>query len=370
MKILADQYLYRLNDFIPEGVMLHRYNPSDGLPDGVTDYDALLIRTVTAINPETLPNRGKLKFIGTATAGFDHVDRAYLNERGIQFASSEGCNANAVGLYVATVLLKWSVDRNINLRDLKVGIVGCGHTGGRARAHLEGLGVAVAGYDPPKEEREEGFMSVSEEELLDCEILTFHTPLTSGEKEEYPTKHICSHDWLSRGFRVIINAARGGVVDEQALREAKQAGLIGDYILDVWEDEPLFSDLSAENATIATPHIAGYSIESKLRASELVVNQMLEYFQIEANGKSMRDKRSNEESRNEEEDSAKRLELLSQKFDIPEVANRLWTLSNIEYYDRELRKLCGESDPVKAKSFAALRSETKLRTERIRDFEF
>ena len=366
MKILADKYLYKLNNFLPENVHLYLFDPSDGLPVDVCEYDSLLIRTVTRINSSTLPERGRLQFIGTATAGYDHVDHEYLNKIGIHFATSAGCNANAVGLYVATVLLRWSDVRNHNLRELKVGIVGCGHTGSSVRSHLESLGVKVVCYDPPKEMREPEFRSVDTDELLKCDILTFHTPLTYGENEKYPTRYICSHEWLRSRFKMIINAARGEVVDENALISAKQEGSVEDYILDVWEGEPVFSDSIAQNAFIATPHIAGYSIESKLRASEIVVQQMLRFFQLEVDGIIIQDEKNNEKQDLDNSSvSVNRMASLCKEFEIKELSGRLWELSNIEYYDRELMGLCGLSDHVKAKSFATLRSETKLRSEVI-----
>ncbi len=366
MKVLADKFLYKLNKFLPENVHLHLFDPSDGLPEDVSEYDSLLIRTVTRINPSTLPERGRLQFIGTATAGFDHVDSEYLKKSGIHFATSAGCNANAVGLYVSTVLLKWANVKKINLRELKAGIVGCGHTGSSVRLHLESLGVTVVCYDPPKEIREPEFRSADKDELLNCDILTFHTPLTYGENEEYPTRYICSHEWLTHGFKLIINAARGEVVDENALFSAKKKGLVGDYILDVWEGEPVFSDSMAQNAFIATPHIAGYSIESKIRASKIVASQMLRFFQVETNGITKHDEEIREkQDLDNRSESAKKMASLNEELELNELSGRLWKLSNIEYYDREIRCLCGLDDAVKAKLFAALRSETRLRSEVI-----
>src|SRR5690554_2530369 len=171
MKILADHYLYKLSDLIPEDTGLERYIPEEGLPPGATDFDALLIRTVTKINPHTLPHAGNLKFIGTATAGFDHVDITHLEKLGIEFALSEGCNANAVAEYVLTVLYRWAEVSEISLPDKKIGIVGMGNTGGRIAGYLKMLNIEFAGFDPPKQEREPGFISCSTEELLGCDIL-------------------------------------------------------------------------------------------------------------------------------------------------------------------------------------------------------
>lgn len=364
MRILADQYLHGLEKWIPSSICLDRFQPSDGLPESKTDYDALLIRTVTPINCRTLQKAGRLKFIGTATAGFDHVDRDFLKESGIHFAFAAGCNANAVGLYISTSIMRWALLKEIHLDNIQVGIVGCGHTGGKVKVHLNSLGISSVEYDPPKKLREPEFHSASVEELLKCDILTFHTPLTSGPDVEYPTKHMCSNEWLNRGFRLVINAARGGVVDEGALLDSKKKGRVEDFILDVWEGEPLFSDQAATQAFIATPHIAGYSVESKLRASKMVVDQMLHFFQLKTD-RSIAGDQPLEDVDKAGTDSPQRIASLFHNTGFRAVADQLWKGSNIEFYDRELRKICGKDDTVKAKLFAALRSETELRSEHI-----
>ncbi|MFO8127601.1 NAD(P)-dependent oxidoreductase, partial [Yoonia sp.] len=205
MKVLADKYLYKLRELIPADADLELYDPDDGFPENAKRYDALLIRTVTKINEQTLPEPGKLAFIGSATAGFDHVDVNYLNEMGVTFARSEGCNANAVAEYVITALYKWAAERGVDLSSNKVGIVGCGNTGGRVAGYLKKLGVQTVLYDPPKAKIDDDFESSSEKELLECDILTFHTPLTNSNS--YPTEHMCSEEWLKHGFSLIVNTA-------------------------------------------------------------------------------------------------------------------------------------------------------------------
>jgi erythronate-4-phosphate dehydrogenase len=272
MKIIADQYLYKLDEMLPPEAELVRYNPDDGFPEQAVEFDALLIRTVTKINPQTLPNAGRLRFIGSATSGFDHVDTDHLDNLGINFTRSEGCNANAVGEYVITVLYKWAQERGVNLNTNAIGIVGCGNTGGYVNRYMNRLGIKTVLYDPPKAERDGNFRAAGLADLLSCDILTFHTPLSSTGPD--PTFHICSDEWLNHGFDLIINSARGGVVDERALLDAHAKGRIRDFILDTWEREPVFSDEVASEAFIATPHIAGYSKQAKWKASELVAREM------------------------------------------------------------------------------------------------
>ncbi|MFO7799722.1 4-phosphoerythronate dehydrogenase [Rhodohalobacter sp.] len=346
LRIAADQYLQNIDEFLPGGVDLFRFDPSGGLPKNITNYDALLIRTVTPINPQTLPETGNLKFIGTATAGTDHVDQTYLEEKGIQFSQSEGCNANAVAEYIITVLYHWAKKQNIDLKKKTVGIVGCGHTGSAVIRLLKRLDVNYIAYDPPKEIRENDFVSASESELVHADILTFHTPLS--ESGAYPTKHLGGNDWLSRGFDLIVNASRGGVVDENALLKLHQKGKIGNYILDVWEGEPNFSDRVAKHAFIATPHIAGYSTEAKFKASETVVKRLLSFFSLEPKGEPKPAPFNPNDFKFHPETS---------------FADLLWQNNQIHYYDSELRKLIGFPSKKKTEAFAKLRSETKLRHE-------
>ncbi|NBC04860.1 MAG: hypothetical protein GVY20_14295 [Bacteroidetes bacterium] len=346
MKVFADKYLYALDQLIPDDFELETYDPDKGFPKDITRYDALLIRTVTKLNKETLPEAGCLKFVGSATAGFDHVDMDYLNSLGIDFARSEGCNANAVGEYVLTALYHWGQLRNEKIEDLKIGVVGFGNTGGSLIGYLQKLGIEYVAYDPPKAYREKNFKSADLHELLACDILSFHTPLT--QNGTHATYHMCSKHWLDNSFKLIINASRGGVVDEKVLLEAKRLGLVRDFVLDVWENEPVFSDKVAGHAFIATPHIAGYSREAKWKASEIVVRKMVEFF-----GKEYSPPRQNEQPE-------------SSSFAGPEdlsFEDFLWKNHKIDYYSQALRKLVGLSAEQKGQKFADLRSNTPTRFE-------
>lgn len=346
MRILADKYLYALDQLISTDFELTTYDPDLGFPDDVTGYDVLLIRTVTKLNPETLPKAGNLKFVGSATAGFDHVDVEHLNNLGIEFARSEGCNANAVAEYVLTAIYRWGQLRKEDVENLKIGVVGCGNTGGSLIRYLKKIGIDFVPYDPPKAERESDFISAGLDELLSCDILSFHTPLTF--LGQHATFHLCDQDWLKKEFRLVINSSRGGVVDEQDLMGAKDDNLVGDFVLDVWENEPVFSDEVANQALISTPHIAGYSREAKWKASEIVVQKMHEFF-----GKPYSP--PNQKERPEETGLAGP--------DGMTFADFLWKNHKIDYYDRKLRELIGLPDQEKARKFADLRSNTETRFE-------
>lgn len=344
MDILADKYIYKLTEILPDSLNITLFDPYLGLPENVSLFDALLVRTVIPINQKTLPEAGNIKFIGTASAGFDHLDLEYLEKSGISCANSAGCNANAVAEYVVTALYKWASEKNSDLTQKKIGIAGCGATGSALLHLLRKLNLPAVCYDPPKEERTSSFRSASLDELLQCDILSFHTPLSTAGS--HPTFHMCNSTWFQAGFNLIINASRGGVVDEKDLATAHSENKVEDYILDVWENEPGFSDEIAENASIATPHIAGYSKEAKIRATSLIVDQLLQFFG--------------------EEKQAILQNISAEKAGpLPELsfAEFLWKHHKINYYDSELRKLTGLEPSEKSRRFAKLRSETELRVE-------
>jgi erythronate-4-phosphate dehydrogenase len=274
------------------------------------------------------------------------VDIDHLKSIGIEFARSEGCNANAVAEYVLTAIYRWGQVRDEKVEDLKIGVVGCGNTGGSLIGYLKKLGIEYVAYDPPKAEREEKFVSAELDELLTCDILSFHTPLTKDGSHE--THHICNKKWLDNGFMLIINASRGGVVNEKALLEAKRLGFVRDFVLDVWENEPVFFDEVADQTFIATPHIAGYSREAKWKASEIVVRKMVKFFE----GKYI------PPSQNEQPDRSSLADPDGLTF-----ADFLWKNHKIDEYDQKLRKLIGLSDEKKGQIFADLRSNTPTRFE-------
>jgi len=278
--VFADKYLFEIASYLPAEVDLHFYDPEQGLPKKSISMDALLIRTVTEINSETwqkVPEN--LQFIGTGSAGTDHVDIPFLKHRNISFADAGGCNARSVAEYVATSLLLWSDQFGLELPKKSVGIVGVGHVGTEVDLILKELNIDTILYDPPRAERESGFASAELNELLKTDILTFHTPLTKNGS--HPTFH-----WLDKGkldannFDLIINTARGGVIDEKALLGAFEEGKVSNFILDVWENEPCFRNAIAKKAFIKTPHIAGYSKQAKLRASQLVAEALCRHFSL------------------------------------------------------------------------------------------
>jgi len=287
INVYADQHIPYLSEHLPSAFNVSLFNPDDGIPADAAQADALLIRTVTKLRPETFGGilaHGTLKFVGTASAGIDHVDVPFLEQNGVVFASAAGCNAIAVAEYVASGLLHILHRQNIPASGLRVGVVGVGNAGSATANLLENIGFTVLRYDPPRTLREPAFQSCTVDEALETDILTFHTPLyLSGEVADA----FVTHHWMNAAklqqttAQILVNASRGGVVDEAALLDSCKYGKLRHIIIDVWENEPDFSEDLATLAHLATPHIAGYSEQSKRNATRMITNQLCAHFGIE-----------------------------------------------------------------------------------------
>ena len=239
--------------------------------DDVADADALFVRTRTRCD-KALLHGSKVRFIGTATIGYDHIDADYCAENGIRWASAAGCNAGAVLQYVQSVIYTWSKERGCPVEGLSLGVVGVGEIGSRVAAWAEEAGMTVYRNDPPRQEKEGSDAFVSLAEIAEkCDIITFHPTLERAGR--YPSYHLADEDFFAslKNCRLLINASRGPVVDNKALLAALENAVLPDAVLDVWEGEPDLSLPLLNKVYIATPHIAGYSAEGKLNATALVL---------------------------------------------------------------------------------------------------
>jgi len=230
----------------------------------VKDADALLVRTRTLCNIDLLEGSG-VKFIGSATIGFDHIDTDYCNSRGIEWVNAAGCNSGADQQWVAAALLQISESKGINLEGKVLGIVGVGNVGSKVVEIGLALGMNVLCCDPPRKRDEHLADFVDIKTIAQCaDFITLHVPLTSTGIDA--TYHIIDKELIEqfRDGAVLINSSRGEVVETQSLNEAITHKKIGAAALDVWENEPNISTELLTLVDIATPHIAGYSIEGKV----------------------------------------------------------------------------------------------------------
>ena len=270
VKILVDENMPYARELFSR---LGEVKPVAGRPipvDELADAQALMVRSVTRVNASLLSGTA-VKFVGTATAGTDHVDQAWLDEAGIGFSAAPGCNAIAVVEYVFSALLMLAERDGFALKDRTVGIVGVGNVGSRLQARLEAWGVRTLLCDPPRAERgDAGDFRPLEALVREADILTFHTPLF--KEGPYKTLHLADDALISalKPGAILINACRGAVVDNAALLTRLEAGQDLSVVLDVWEPEPDLNVELLKRVDIGTPHIAGYTLEGKARGTTQV----------------------------------------------------------------------------------------------------
>ncbi|HUK82367.1 MAG TPA: 4-phosphoerythronate dehydrogenase PdxB [Verrucomicrobiae bacterium] len=237
----------------------------------VRDADMLLVRSVTPVHAGLLGG-SHVKFVATATIGIDHVDEAYLAARGIGFASAQGSNANSVAEYVIAAMLELARRGKFPLRDKTLGVVGVGHVGSRVVRYAEALGLRVLQNDPPRQCAENpGLFVPLDRVLAEADIITLHVPLTREGQDA--TVHLFDKDHLAAvelRKPILINTARGAIVDNKALLKAIDGGKIGATVLDVWEDEPAISPELLDIVDLGTPHIAGYSFDGKVNGVRMI----------------------------------------------------------------------------------------------------
>lgn len=270
MQVIIDKGIPFLDDVFPPEIEVLYLSPEDITPEVVHNANALFVRTRTRINKELL-HGSNVQFVATATIGFDHIDQVYCREANIQWVSCPGCNAQAVCDYVEEAISSLKSNKT----NLTIGIIGYGHVGKLVAKMAERNGHRVLLSDPPL-----GIGLSLEEMAPKCDVLTFHTPLTHDSK--HPTYHLCNDAILSlcKPDALIINAARGGVIDEQALIHHLQQSPTTQTVIDCWENEPQINLQLLQLSNVATFHIAGYSIAGKMRASEMCLEAFYKFFSL------------------------------------------------------------------------------------------
>ena len=291
-QVVIDKGIPFLEGVFPPEIEVLYLSPEEITPEAVRYADALFVRTRTQINKELLEG-SNVRFVATATIGFDHIDQDYCREAGIHWVSCPGCNAQAVCDYVEEAIATYSAasDSPQSGRPIGgtpsysspckrpiLGIIGYGHVGKLVAQMAQRRGYKVLLSDPPLG------IGMSLEELAPlCDVLTFHTPLT--REGEHPTYHLCDADILRlcKPGTLIINAARGGVIDEQALLatlNTKLSTLNYTTAIDCWENEPNLNQELLKHVDLASFHIAGYSIQGKMNASEMCLRAFCEFFSL------------------------------------------------------------------------------------------
>jgi len=237
----------------------------------VRDADLLIVRSITKVGRELLDG-SRVRFVGTCTIGTDHVDEAYLRERGIAFASAPGCNANSVAEYIVAALLVLAKRGGHRFEGKTIGVVGVGNVGSKVVAKCEALGMTVLQNDPPLARLfpcEKRFLPL--EALMDADFITLHVPLVKEGPDK--TKHLADAAFLQRMKRsaVLLNTSRGAVVDNVAINpQPSTLNPQPSAVLDVWEHEPNIDVSIFDCVAIGTPHIAGYSYDGKVNGTTMI----------------------------------------------------------------------------------------------------
>ena len=283
MKVIVDNKIPFIKEAIEKIADEVVYAPGkDFTPSLVKDADALIIRTRTRCNRGLLEG-SKVKFIATATIGFDHIDTEYCREAGITWTNAPGCNSASVAQYLHSSLILLQESKGINLSEATIGIIGVGNVGSKVVKVAQELGMRVLLNDLPREDKE-GKQNFSSLQTLakECNVLTFHVPLYKEGK--YRTHHLADTAFFQslKQKPVIINTSRGEVIETDALLNALETKLISDAIIDVWENEPAINLTLLKKVFLGTPHIAGYSADGKANATRMSLDALCWYFNIQA----------------------------------------------------------------------------------------
>jgi len=246
----------------------------------IKDVDALIIRTRTICN-ESLLKGTSVKFIATATIGYDHIDTKYCDFAGIKWTNAPGCNSSSVMQYIASVLVTLRKLKKISFDEISLGVIGVGNVGSKVVSLAEKLNVKVYLNDPPRERVEKSCQFISLNGIVrECNVITFHVPLTKEGIDK--TYHMADEDFFDslNDGTIIINSSRGEVVETNALKKAILTKKLKAAVLDVWENEPNIDRELLSIVDIATPHIAGYSIDGKANGTAKSVQAISKFFKL------------------------------------------------------------------------------------------
>jgi len=281
MKIIADRDIPFVSECFSSIGEVKVVAGREITPSVVADADALLVRSVTPVGADLLA-KSSVRFVATATIGFEHIDVEYLSRNNIGFASAPGSNANSVAEYVVAALLSVGKKHKIELAGKSIGIVGAGNVGSIVEKKAKALGMKVYLNDPPLRRQSGDPKYQPIENLFDCDFITLHPPLTFEGADK--TFHLADEGFfksLKTGC-VFLNTSRGRVAETDALKGAIRFGKLKAVVFDVWEDEPNIDTDLLEMVDIGTPHIAGYSLDGKVAGMIMIYKAACKYFGLEA----------------------------------------------------------------------------------------
>lgn len=280
MKIIADNKIPFLKGVLEPFAEVEYYPGKDITAERVKDADALIIRTRTNCNAALLAN-SKVKFIATATIGFDHIDTAYCDANNISWTNAPGCNSGSVMQYIASALVKLSNKYNFSFAEKTIGIIGVGNVGSKVARIASILGMKVLLNDPPRKRKEGKDEFVSLKTIQEkSDIITFHVPLNLKGRDK--TFHLFDEEFLFKikDGTIIINSSRGEVLSSQILKKGLTNKKVQAAVIDVWENEPEIDLELLKLIDIATPHIAGYSADGKANGTAMSIQALSRHFNL------------------------------------------------------------------------------------------
>jgi erythronate-4-phosphate dehydrogenase len=325
MNLVIDDTCYAYNKIFAEFGHITALPGRDIAADNVKNADILIVRSRTQVNADLLAG-SSVKFVGSAVAGLDHIDQNYLKTQNIRFFSAQGCNALAVAEFVISLIINLSFDLNFDYTQKTLGIIGVGNVGSRLNRLAQQFNIQTLLNDPMRQESEILPNFVDLNTALQADIVTFHTPLTKTGK--HPTHYLLN----SANFHnispntILINAARGGVIDEKIWQKTKTLA----NVIDCWENEPGINQALQNNAYLATPHIAGHSIDAKFKGSLMIYEALCQFLHHQPNPAIQN--LVNPEQRNIEHHNLK--DTLQTIYNFKQDALAIQDLDNFEHYRR------------------------------------
>ncbi len=280
MKIVADANIPFVNDCFSSIGEVEVVPGREIMSKIIADADVLLVRSITRVDSDLLAG-SSVRFVGTATIGFDHVDTKFLLNNNIGFASASGSNANSAAEYVVAALLSVARKHKMQLEGKSIGIVGVGNVGSKVEKKVKALGMVPVLNDPPLQRQTGDAKYLPLEDLFACDFITLHTPLTFEGTDK--TFHLVDEKFFKslKPGCIFINTSRGAVVDTTALKETIKSGKLGAVVLDVWENEPNIDIELLRIVDLSTSHIAGYSFDGKVVGMIMIYRAACEHLGLE-----------------------------------------------------------------------------------------
>ncbi|WP_413693300.1 4-phosphoerythronate dehydrogenase [Psychromonas sp. KJ10-2] len=287
MKIYIDENMPHGRSFFESFGEVITFSGRDVTAQQIQDADILLVRSITKVNESLLALNKQIQFVGTATIGTDHIDIEYLQSRNIAFSSAPGCNKISVADYVLSALLVMIEQGQLSLLTQNVAIVGAGNTGTAVYDCLTAIGINCLLYDPPLQLAGDPREFCTFEQVLTADVISLHVPKTLIG--EHKTFHLFNQSVLEKlnSQQILINACRGEVIDNKALLALAIKGNIPRLVLDVWENEPNIDKALLPYVALATPHIAGYSLDGRARGTEMLYIALCQKLQVPVTLKSI-----------------------------------------------------------------------------------